>query len=271
MSKQVSDTEDIDGGILQRIERIKEKNQESKEIKKKERELESKKENDEDIDEQFGNVYRVLEDIDNLQKKLVQWVYLGREMGVEIDEGEINEKLGETEESLGKIKERSFDDFSEVGGVSSLREELGDHKTELTNILGNVEQSVIEECDSWTQKLNRTKTANQIPDIGGTGNDDAIENAMEFLNEVKNGSLPENASERWVELRDKYESVETARSLESVQDKYNLSDESLEVMEDFLNSETVRLSEIDPDVLSDLRQFQEFSEQLEINFTSNNK
>lgn len=251
--------------IGERVSQIREKADQAKEIKQRIEKEAEERARAERKDRAFQKLTEIVEAIDKERERLQDWVGLARAMDAGVDEDSIQATLDQLERELEAFTEKSYQDFNDAAGINDFREDtLEDLRSAIQTHADSVHSTVIESSDTMEDRIKRTRTALRIPDLGESGDIEQLNEVLQFLSTVQQGELPPDATDRWRRLAAAYDELEL--SLDGVQARFDLSDETISVIRRFLDDETVMLSELDSAVLAELQTFQEFNNRLAIRF-----
>ena len=113
------------------------------------------------------------------------------------------------------------------------------------------------------ESVDRKLTLLQIPDIGDEDVGQTCRNYQYYLNKLADGKPTDDVSpDKWESHQAEFHDLDIGLG-------QKLTDEAKSVIWSLLEDETVTLAEIDEAVLDDLKTFEEFSERLSIQFTTN--
>lgn len=252
--------------IQERVENIENKDSEVTRLSREKNELQKKKRRLEDKVEEFDQLTTQIGNILKDYQILHQWQDLADEMSAVYDKSAIEEFKNQVERDLENVTKQEFDDFDETE-VKSLRTDFNKHSDTLDDIQTEIQDTVEVKCESLSDELGTKQTVLRIPDIGSDEDERIVGQLKSFVEYHRDGNLNSDAAVRYRELADEYQDIEI--SFEIVQEEYGISDKTLPELQKLLNNQARTLSQIDEDVLSDLKNLPKFSELLTIQFKEN--
>lgn len=251
--------------ITERVTSIRERHEKVSELEVEADEINARREAAKQKNNALRSLGSKLEDLQSDYKTLRKWQSLAEAMSVSYDTDAVSRLVGNIEKDLRTITNTDFEGFDDAQEIRDLEEDFDAHHKTLDERQRNIQQCVEKRCEDLLEELSTKRTVLRIPDVGSEKDEELIQDFQEFLQYHNRGNLQRNPAARYEELEDEYANIEI--SFEAVQEEYEIGDEAMEELRKLLNNEQVTLSEIDEDVLNDLKNLHEFSRLLTIQFT----
>ncbi|WP_332898913.1 hypothetical protein [Haladaptatus sp. CMSO5] len=192
--------------------------------------------------------------------KLKQWVQCADSMSVSINRTNIRAEIDDVSRDIETLLEAEYDDFNDRSEIDNQIEVFEGHRNTLRECTETVKIAVQEKADSERQTVDRIRSLLQIPDIGTADDSTLCENYRYYLQELKKGNVQKVDLDRLVGYKREFHSLDIGLG-------DDLSDDAKDVIWNILENETITLADISSEVLSDLKQFEEFSNRLLVEFT----
>lgn len=178
---------------------------------------------------------------------------------------DVDSALSDVDEALRKaqnasdISEDELLDAAENRQVRSLTQEVNDAGNTVTGARGSVIEEIRKYQRYWEDEIDSARDLNQI--IGGGASDfDQVLSKMEsFLsNDIWN---PEKESSslvtRWQRLLEKWEANAGRHGWDAFQQEHDLTDDTIEALQQFADRRSIRLDELSVSVIEELKSVEE--------------
>lgn len=255
-------SKDIDS-IEERLETLATKSEQAKELTEEVDKIFQKRERASNKNNAFEDLEQKIVETREQHRQLQLWVEYANRMDVKIPENDILDQRSDTERELKSLIDKTWDDFADATTIRDDISKFEAHRTGFRDLTRTVRESVQEYVDDELESVDRKLTLLQIPDIGDDDADQTCRNYQYYLNKLADGKPTEDVSpDKWESHRADFHDLDIGLG-------QKLTDEAKSVIWSLLEDETVTLAEIDEAVLDDLKTFEEFSERLSIQFTTN--
>jgi chromosome segregation ATPase len=239
-----------------------------------------------ELNTRVSTVQDTVDAVKEQRENLQQWVSLAEAMNksasargdlgidsIEIDRAEIEDTLDGIREQLQQIMQLSVTEVStkeDIPDPDYLREidtTLKQRREELQSQTDTVRTAVQVRCGTLiNDSVEPKQTALQIPDVGSRSAERTLRQFKEYLQGLRNTDVVTEASvDAWNQKLEQYSAVEI--TLNTVQERYGLSDEAIGVVESLLDDTEVTLGDVPAAVFIDLQELDEFSQKIQFRFT----
>lgn len=239
-----------------------------------------------ELNAQVTTVQDTVASVEEQRKSLQRWIALAEEINesansrsefsidpVEINRAEIQDTLDGLREQLQRIMQLSVsgvsteEDIPDPDLVQEIASALQECRKELQSQTDSIRTAVQDRCGTLiTNSVEPKQTALQIPDVGSREDERSLQHFKEYLQGVRDtDSITQTSVDAWAQQLEQYSAVEI--TLDTVQDRYGLSDEAIGVVESLLNDTEVTLGDVSAEVFTDLQELDEFSEKIQFRFT----
>lgn len=252
--------------ITEYVGKIDELRDEAEEIERELAGIEEKKRKATNKNEQFEKLQEKLAELDQDRQKLETYLELAGAMGLEIDTAKVKETIRDVGRHLQELIEASYDDFEDSMEVRDIQDRV-DEAAEFGDHIQSIQQTIANECKKWLEEIDRTQTILQIPDVGPDPDSPEIQRFKTLIKQILKGKDLSRAVNKWEEYIGEYQDIDV--SLDEIQESYELGDVTLEIIRELLEGDPVTVSDLNTDVLADMKKLSEFSDDLAISFTNN--
>jgi len=239
-----------------------------------------------ELNAQVTTVKDTVASVEEQRKTLQGWIALAEEINesansqsefsidpVGIDRTEIQDTLDGIRGQLQRIMQLSVtgvsteEDIPDPDHILEIDSALQQCREELQSQTDTIRTAVQERCGTLiTNSVEPKQTALQIPDVGSREDERSLQHFKEYLQGVRDtDSITQTSVDAWAQQLEQYSAVEI--TLDTVQDRYGLSDEAIDVVESLLNDTEVTLGDVSGEVFTDLQELDEFSEKIQFRFT----
>ena len=256
-----------DETLQDRIDDLAKKSDRADELDQEVKQIEKKREQASSKNDAFRSLAKKISDTKEQHQQLRTWVeYASRMesagMDVDIPQEEVNEKRSEVRHDLRSLQDRTWDEFDDASEVRGVIDEFENYREAFRELTRGVRETCQEQVSDELESVDRTETLLQIPDIGDEQAEEICRTYRYYLDKLKDGKADSDVTP------DKWESYHSKFSSLDIDLGDDLTGEAKRVIWSLLEDETVTLAEIDQAVLDDLKSFEEFSERLSIQFTT---
>jgi hypothetical protein len=243
--------------IHQKTERIKDLHEDVDEIVKKQKIADEKNREFEEVESKLGEVREQYE-------QLTEWVeYAKRMEDTEVPKSQIENQVNKFAQGLRDFTSAEFDDFEDRREVKDELTTFEGYRKDLSEVAATVRQRVQSTVDKELNSVEQTITLLEVPDIGDKDREQTCENYRYHLRQLKKGNTDNTSVKKWSEFADEYESLNISL------DAYNLSEDSKRIIWNLLDDDkTVYLADLDAEALEDLKTFEDFSNIISLQFTT---
>lgn len=249
--------------ITERVERIQTKTDRIQKLQDEVKKIAQKQKTADQKNREFEDVRDNIRKVQEQYERLMEWSEYGERMDISMPEPEINALIDNLATDLRSFTSKSFEDFDDDSEVRTLTTTFEDHRTSLSSRTDTVREAVQNTVEDEVDSVERTQTLLQVPDIGDDDAETTCDNYWYHLRQLQRGNLGNTSPKKWEKFNAEYEGL--AISLNA----YDLSEKSETLIWDLLNDdETVHLSDLDGETLSDLKTFEEFSDIIELRFST---
>lgn len=213
---------------------------------------------------QFDELQSELTDLHTVYRELCQLKALAEEMGVEDEDNLVTQLTEDITVELTKLQGKQFEDFNGESEVRTIRDKVGELGDDVDDIQDSIQSAVDARCMELEDELETKQTVLRIPDIGDRDDESKVADLKRFVEACQDGKISEGIADRYRTLMNDYQEVEI--SFDTLQEDYDLEDESVEELKRLLNEGGRTLADVDVQVLADLKSLPDFSERLTIQF-----
>ena len=249
--------------ITDRVRRINEKVNEIQHLREDVSRITQKQEAADKKNREFEDVRDKIREVQEQHERLMEWSEYGDRMDISLPQSEIDASIDDLVTNLRNFTSKPFEDFDDESEVKALTATFEDHRTDLSSLTDTVREAVQNNVEDDINSVERTQALLQVPDIGDDDAETTCNKYWNHLQELQKGKLENTSPDKWEKFNTEYEALEI--SLEA----YDLSKKSEVLIWDLLDDDAnVHLSDIDSETLSDLKTFEEFSNIIELRFTT---
>lgn len=239
-----------------------------------------------ELNARVTTVQETVDAVEEQRKTLQGWIALAEEINesassqsefgidlVGIDRAEIQDTLDGVRGQVQRIMQLSVtgvsmeEDIPDPDHIQEIDSALQQCREELQSQTDAIRTAVQERCGTLiTNSVEPKQTALQIPDVGSREDERSLQQFKEYLQGVRDtDSITQTSVDAWAQQLEQYSAVEI--TLDTVQDRYGLSDEAISVVESLLDDTEVALGDVSAEVFTDLQELDELSQKIQFRFT----
>lgn len=254
--------------IQSEIDDIKSKSSTVGELLRKKEKKDERRAEIQQVITQFNELQSELSNLRTDYRELHQLKQLANEMEVEAEASRVTQITEDISRELETFRGKQFEDFGGEAEVKAIRDKIGEFGDDVDDIQADIQSAVDEHCAELEAELETKQTVLRIPDIGDSEDESKVNELKRFVEACQDGKISGGIAEQYRSLMNNYQDVEI--SFDTLQEDYDLKDESVEELKRLLNEGGRTLADVDADVLADLKNLSDFSERLTIQFNEGN-
>jgi hypothetical protein len=255
-------TQSTESSVSRKIDQLSELASSIKDLEETKEDINSQRRDREQKNQAFTEVHEAIAEAERAFNSLSRVAELADVLEASVPRQDIEQTLDKYRPRIREFEEKSYDDFSELGDISSTRKEFEEFKSELKGLKETVKNQITSVAGNELDDVKTKATILRIPDVGTDDDAEAVNEYKQKIESIKRGQTIDAAD--FQKAKQRYSEVDI--DIQTIRSKYGLSEDAGSLLLRFLRNETVTLADIDDGVLDELKNLEEFSERLTIQF-----
>lgn len=151
-----------------------------------------------------------------------------------------------------------------------IKDTIDEYETEISDVTDSVRDTIETHVDQWQSDIRSARELDQIISGGNSEFSQVLQNMNTFLrNEIEN---PENSvstlANRWDRLKDKWENQGEKHGWDSFKTQYDLSESTVEHLQQFSGQNSVHLSQFSIEELAEIKEIEDLESAIQLKIDS---
>lgn len=240
-------------------------------------EYESRKDVESKVEDEKDDLISLTDQLESLEEEVQKLIWYESILNEVFDQDNQNAD-SETELVREFVCDEVVESTDEIinQDLSVFEDECSEVKKAVEEMIEVLGGCLEEEKEKWEHKIANTRKIIQIPglltDDAKSELEDVSQSIEDFVTteiwDVRTEEGVSGLKEDWQSLTSKFNNHRTIHGYENVQEEYEISDETVEIIKELIEGGETELQKFEPVILEDLKKFDKFAKQVKVSFKS---